>query len=263
MRKAPAVRPAGRLLPRVFFERSPEQVAPLLLGKLLVRKFAGARAPAKLPAGGIVAGRIVEVEAYLGPHSDPPDPAAHSHRGLTPRNAVLFGPAGHAYVYGIYGMHFCMNISCEPEGRAGCVLLRALEPVAGIVEMARNRGIDLKPCARPNAGYGDPRVETGHGLHILTDFGGATDTRDLRNLTGGPGRLCQALGITRATDNGIDLLDASSPLQIWDDGFAVTEYIATPRIGITHAAERPLRFVLPGSGCISGPKSLTGRRIRK
>jgi len=111
----------GRLLPRSFFEGSPELVGPRLLGKLLVHR----------SAGGVMAGRIVEVEAYLGPHNDPPDPAAHAHRGPTPRNLVLFGPAGHAYVYSIYGRYFCMNISCESESLAGCVLLRALEPVAG------------------------------------------------------------------------------------------------------------------------------------
>ena len=117
--------------------------------------------------GGLLAGRIVEAEAYLGPHNDPPDPAAHSHRGPTPRNGVLFGPAGHAYVYSIYGRYFCMNITCEVEGRAGCVLLRALEPVAGLKQMARRRG--LGPGATP------------------------------RELTSGPGRLCQALGLTRNT----------------------------------------------------------------
>lgn len=115
---------------RAFFEDAPERVAPRLLGKLLVRR----------TRGGVLAGRIVEVEAYLGPHHMTPDPAAHSYRGLTPRNRVLFGPAGHAYVYSIYGRYFCMNISCEKEGKAGCVLLRALEPVVGLEQMARNRG---------------------------------------------------------------------------------------------------------------------------
>ena len=89
----------------------------------------------------MIAGRIVEVEAYLGPHNDPKDPAAHAHRGPTPRNQVLFGLAGHAYVYSIYGMYFCLNVSCETEGLAGSVLLRALEPVAGLEAMAANRGL--------------------------------------------------------------------------------------------------------------------------
>src|ERR1700749_3719004 len=123
----------GRLIGREFFENSPEKVAPKLLGKLLIS--------IDPETGQPLAGRIVEFEAYLGPHNDPPDPAAHSHRGPTPRNLVLFGPAGHAYVYSIYGRYFCMNISCEVEGLAGCVLLRALEPVAGLEEMAANRGL--------------------------------------------------------------------------------------------------------------------------
>jgi DNA-3-methyladenine glycosylase len=222
---ASKIRLPGKLVPRAFFEHPPEQVAPLLLGKLLVRRIEG-RQPRNER---IVAGRIVEVEAYLGPHNDPPDPAAHAHRGPTPRNAVLFGPAGHAYVYSIYGMHYCMNISCEPAGRAGCVLIRALEPVAGLREMARNRGLDPGVAAR--------------------------------ELTGGPSRLCRALGLTRAAHNGVDLLAARSPLQVRDDGFAVAEYCVTPRIGITHAADRPLRFALPGHGCVSGPQSLTGARV--
>jgi DNA-3-methyladenine glycosylase len=214
----------GNLLPRAFFEHPPEQVAPLLLGKILVRRVKERE----------LAGRIVEVEAYLGPHNDPPDPAAHAHRGITPRNAVLFGPAGHAYVYGIYGMHFCMNISCEVEGRAGSVLLRALEPLidplTGIEAMTHNR--HLKAGVAP------------------------------REITGGPSRLCQALAITRPADNGVDLLDPASSLQVRDDGFSLAEYIVTPRIGITHAADRPLRFVVPGNPCVSGPRSLTGRRVK-
>jgi len=85
----------------------------------------------------------VEVEAYLGPHNAPPDAAAHSHRGPTPRNLVLFGHAGYAYVYSIYGQYFCMNVSCETRGQAGCVLIRALDPVAGLEQMARNRGLHV------------------------------------------------------------------------------------------------------------------------
>ncbi len=206
------IRLPGRLLKRSFFEAPPEQVAPRLLGKLLVR-----RTPA-----GVIAGRIVEVEAYLGPHNDPPDPAAHSHRGRTPRNWVLFGPAGHAYVYSIYGLYYCMNISCEEEGQAGSVLLRALEPVMGADRMARNRGLAQGAAARA--------------------------------LACGPGCLCQALEITRPEHNGLDLLKAASPLQVRDDGFCVPEALVTPRIGIRHAAERLLRFAVPGCNCVSGPK---------
>jgi DNA-3-methyladenine glycosylase len=210
----------GRRLPRTWFEAPPEQVAPRLLGKVLVH-FSGS---------GVVAGRIVEVEAYLGPHNQPPDPAAHTYRGLTPRNRVIFGPAGHAYVYAIYGRYFCMNISCEVEGRAGCVLLRALEPLVGMEGMAANRG--LAEGAQP------------------------------RELTSGPSRLCMALGLTRPAHNGLDLLDPDSPLQLRDDGFRVAEVLATPRIGIHVAVDWPLRFALPGHSCVSGPRKLIGERIR-
>jgi len=177
-----------------------------------------------LSPAGLIAGRIVEVEAYLGPHNDPPDPAAHAHRGPTPRNSVLFGPAGHAYVYAIYGRYFCLNISCEAEGQAGCVLLRALEPLTGIERMALNRGLD--PGSAP------------------------------RQLTSGPGRLCQALGLTRQVHNGLDLLDSASLLQVRDDGFLAVEPLVTPRIGIKQAVDWPLRFALPGNPYVSGPKNL-------
>jgi DNA-3-methyladenine glycosylase len=207
-------------MPRSFFLPAPELVAPRLLGKLLVH----------IPPGGEpMAGRIVEAEAYLGPHNDQPDPAAHSHRGPTPRNQLIFGPPGHAYVYFIYGQYFCMNVTCEPEGQAGCILLRALEPVAGLAQMALNRGLppDGPPC----------------------------------RLTSGPGRLCQALGLTRPLHNGLDLLDSVSPLQLRDDGCAVGEALVTARIGIRHAVDLPLRFALPGHACVSGPRTLIGKRI--
>jgi DNA-3-methyladenine glycosylase len=209
----------GRLPPRAFFEAPPELVAPRLLGKVL----------AHFTPAGVLAGRIVEVEAYLGPHNEPPDPAAHAHRGPTPRNRVLFGPAGHAYVYAIYGRYFCMNISCERQGQAGSVLLRALEPLAGTDLMARNRG--LVPGA------------------------------PARQLTSGPSRLCQALGLTRAAHNGLDLLDPGSPLQVLDDGYTASEVLVTVRIGIKHAADWPMRFALPGHNCVSGPRSLTGQTL--
>jgi DNA-3-methyladenine glycosylase len=203
----------GKLLRRSFFEHPPEQVSPRLLGKILARR----------TRSGWLSGRIVEVEAYLGPHNDPPDPAAHTYRGLTPRNQVIFGPPGHAYVYSIYGRYYCMNITCEPEGLAGCILLRALEPVSGVKQMARNRGL-----------------ESGAAL---------------RELTSGPSRLCQALGLTRTAHNGVDLLDPGSPLQVIDDGFKAGQVLTTVRIGIRHAVDLPLRFCLRGHGCVSGPKS--------
>jgi DNA-3-methyladenine glycosylase len=209
----------GKLLPRSFFELAPELVAPRLLGKLLVHK----------TARGVMAGRIVEVEAYLGPHNDAPDPAAHSYRGPTPRNQVLFGRAGHAYVYAIYGMYFCMNITCEVEGLAGCVLLRALGPVAGLDQMAKNR---------------DLAANAPHRL-----------------LTSGPGRLCEALSLTRAEHNGLDMTNRSSPLQVRDDGHTVREVLVTARIGIRHAVDWPLRFALPEHACVSGARNLTGTRV--
>ncbi len=207
---------------RGFFERAPEIVAPRLLGKILVHRIEDGNGTVDL------AGRIVEVEAYLGPQNETPDPASHSYRGPTPRNQVMFGPAGHAYVYAIYGLHFCMNVTCEEVGQAGCVLVRALEPLAGLEAMARNRG--LEPGAAPG------------------------------QLTAGPGRLCQALAITRAAHNGLDLLDSGSALQLRDDGFPVTEVMVTTRIGITHAMDLPLRFALPEHKCVSGPRSLIGKR---
>ena len=204
----------GRILSRAFFEAPPDQVSPRLLGKILAHR----------TDAGILAGRIVEVEAYLGPHNTPPDPASHSHRGPTPRNVVMFGPPGYAYVYAIYGRYFCMNVTCEPPGLAGCILIRALEPLQGVSQMALNRS--LQPGASP------------------------------RQLTSGPGRLCLALGLTRPTHNALDLCDPASPLQIRDDGYPAPELIVTPRIGISAAVDWPLRFAVRGNPCVSGPRSM-------
>jgi DNA-3-methyladenine glycosylase len=197
----------GAQMARAFFERPPDRVARAVLGKLLVRR----------TSDGLLAGRIVEVEAYFG--ND--DPAAHAAAGLTARNSALFGPAGHAYVYFIYGMHSCLNISCEPDGQAGSLLVRALEPLTGLEQMAMHRGL---------GSHASPRL-----------------------LTAGPGRLCQAFSITRATHNGMDLLDEHSDLQLRDNGDDAQKILATPRIGISKAAERPLRFLLAGNACVSGP----------
>lgn len=202
---------AIRPLPRAFFARNPRRVARELLGKVLVRDDGKLR----------LAARIVEVEAYLGEN----DPASHSAAGNTARTAVLFGPPGYAYVYFIYGNHYCLNVSCEPEGKAGGVLFRGLEPLAGIEEMARARDIEL------------------HG------------PRDLPRLTSGPGRLAEAFGITRARDNGSDLTSPKSGLWIGDDGFHAGKIEITPRIGISKAADRRLRYILARNPFVSGRKT--------
>src|SRR3989475_6434469 len=159
----------GQPLPREFYARDPREVSRDLVGKVLVRR----------EGRKLLGGRIVEVETYLGDD----DPAAHAAAGKTLRNAVLFGPPGHSYVYFIYGNHFCFNVSCLPDGEAGGVLFRALEPVEGIEDMAEARGVPLDR-------------ESGKS--------------DLRKLTSGPGRLAQALGITRERDNGKDLTNIRS-----------------------------------------------------
>ena len=201
-----------RLLPPEFYVRKVKEVAPDLLGKLLVRR-EGKR---------VRSGRIVEVEAYLGLE----DPAAHAYRGPTARNQVLFGPPGRAYVYFIYGFHYCLNISCEPEGHAGCVLIRALEPVDGLGLMYVAR--DLEPK--------NERVT------------------ELRLLTSGPGRLAEAFSITRERDNGKDVTSRRSDLKVVDDGFRPGKIATTVRIGITKAAEQPLRYVIAGNPFVSGKR---------
>ena len=180
-------------LGREFFARSVHEVAPDLVGVTLL-------------VGG-VGGTIVEVEAY-----DHEDPAAHGYRGPTARNASMFGPPGHAYVYRSYGIHWCLNLVCEDEGTASAVLLRALEPTHGLEAMRYRLGLD------------DPRV-----------------------LCAGPGRLCQALGVTREHD-GLPL--DRPPFQLELPKAAVT-VAAGPRIGITRAAELPWRYAATGSRYLS------------
>ena len=200
----------ARILPRSFFNRDPRRVARELLGKLVARR----------KGRKLLAGRIVEVEAYLGAN----DLAAHAAAGRTARNEVLFGPPGHAYVYFIYGVHYCLNVSCLPDGEAGGVLIRALEPVAGMDRMARARGLE------------DLNLES---------------VRDLRKLTSGPGRLSEALGITRPRDNGKDLVSPRSDLQVVDDGFRRGKIVVTRRIGIVKSADMPLRYVLEENEFVS------------
>ena len=200
-----------------FFDRDPRRVSRALLGKLLVRK---------LPDE-ILAGRIVETEAYLGEN----DEAAHAAAGHTPRNSVIFGPAGFAYVYFIYGMHYCLNVSCMPEGSAGCVLIRALEPVTGIEHMARLRQIHLPKDLRQS------------------------QVSALKKISSGPGRLAEALDITREKDNGKNLTSAKSDLRIADDGYRVRKIVVTSRIGIVKSADNPLRYYIAGNAFVSGKKA--------
>ena len=166
----------------------------------------------------------MEVEVYLGKG----DLAAHSAAGKTARNEVLFGPPGHAYVYFIYGVHYCLNFSCLPEGNAGCVLLRAIEPLEGIEAMAKARGIPRE------------RLKSTSGLRLLTS---------------GPGRVCEALAITRERLNGQELYREGSPLKIVDDGTRPNEIRESPRIGITKSSEMPLRYFSGGNVFVSGKKT--------
>jgi DNA-3-methyladenine glycosylase len=197
-------------LPPAFYARDPRVVSRNLLGKILVRR----------QGRKLLTARIVETEAYLGQD----DPAAHSAAGRTARNAVLFGPPGRSYVYFIYGNHYCFNVSCLPDGEAGGVLFRALEPLSGVERMAKARGLLLNE---------DGNLEL------------------LRKLTSGPGRLAEAFGITRERDNGKDLTSSRSDLFIADDGYRPRGVEVTPRIGITKAAEQPLRYIIAGNKFVS------------
>lgn len=184
-------RATGRPLPPSFYDRPTEDVARDLLGAVLEHR----------TADGTVRGRIVETEAYLGPH----DPACHAAAGLTERTRTLHGPPGTAYVYFIYGMHWCFNAVTRQEGHGSAVLIRALEPLAGVDLMRRWRGVDREV-----------------------------------DLTSGPARLCDALGVTRAQD-GVRL--DRGPLRILSGIEAPDEeVVVSPRIGIRKAAEWPLRF---------------------
>jgi len=185
------------VLKRSFYARPAAEVARDCLGKILVH--------------GATAGRIVETEAYLGVG----DRAAHAWRGLTSRTRVLFGPPGHAYVYFIYGMYECLNFVSEEEGMAGCVLIRALEPLAGIAVMRRRR----------------------------------VAARSIEDLASGPGKLTLAMGITRKL-NAADL--TRGPLQVRrPKDEPPFQALTTPRIGISHNADWPLRFLIAGNRFVS------------
>jgi DNA-3-methyladenine glycosylase len=184
---------AGEQLQRPFFARPVHEVAPELIGATLLVDGVG--------------GTIVEVEAY-----DQDDPASHSFRGMTARTAAMFGPAGHAYVYRSYGIHWCLNLVCGPEGRAEAALVRALQPTSGLDAMRERRGAEAE-----------------------------------RALCSGPGKLCQALGVTRIHD-GLALDEPPFELQAREAEPAIA---VGPRIGITRAVEQPWRYGLAGSAFLS------------
>jgi DNA-3-methyladenine glycosylase len=196
----PSPHPRRTRLPRAFYSRDPRVVAPELLNKILLRDDGRA-------------GRIVEVEAYAGAE----DPAAHSYRGKTARNATMFGPGGHLYVYFTYGMHWCANAVCGQAGEGVGVLLRAMEPLDGIELMREARRFPAR-------------------------------TRDIAS---GPGRLAQAMGIDRRFD-GADLVTMERGITIVSDGTPPPEHpIAGPRIGIRHAVEHPWRWHVPEHAHVS------------
>jgi DNA-3-methyladenine glycosylase len=225
-------------LPRDFFDRPATEVAPAMLGCVLWHES---------PAG-LVATRLVEVEAYRGSI----DPASHAFRGRTARNAVMFGPPGHAYVYFSYGMHYCVNLVCEPAGRGEAVLIRAGAVVAG-AELARRRRYGLPDTAASPA---EAASTAGGSRAAGTPGGRSVRSREL-DLARGPGRLCQALGIDRSLD-GADLCAPGGPLGIGPPDAADSPVpaavgaIATgPRVGISRAADRPWRYWLAGDGHVS------------
>ena len=166
----------------------------------------------RLPSGEALAGVIVETEGYLTG-----DPACHAYRGPTPRNRTMFGPPGHAYVYFTYGLHMMLNLVCAPEGVAEAVLIRAIEPTEGVEAMRTHRG------------------------GLLSD----------RQLTNGPGKLAQALALTRQADDGLDVTDPRSALQIRPRAHPLFEIVSTTRIGISQGVEAPWRFYIRGNPWVS------------
>jgi DNA-3-methyladenine glycosylase len=181
---------------------------------------------------GTVAVRLTEVEAYDGPT----DPGSHAYRGQTARNAVMFGPSGHLYVYFTYGMHFCMNISAGPDGQPSAVLLRAGEVIEG-AELARARRGNMVGRSQAASLNG---LRSGSGERAIAD----------RDLARGPARLCVALGVDRES-NGADLLDRGSPIQLLPGpGFEGIPSTG-PRVGLREAADRPWRFWIPGDPTVS------------
>jgi DNA-3-methyladenine glycosylase len=245
---------AGALLPHGFFARHALEVAPRLLGCVLEHE----------TGEGLVAVMLTEVEAYEGSA----DPASHAYRGRTARNAVMFGGPGYAYVYFTYGMHFCVNLVCMPEGTASAVLLRAGRVIDGIPLAAARR------AAAPNGagrGAGRPGQPGGPGRSGSGDRGrpadpgppGVLSPAVERELARGPARLCQALGIDRGLD-GADACDPASPLRIraaqeTGSGPPDPDVSRGPRVGISAAADRPWRFWLTGDPTVSVYRPYTRR----
>lgn len=189
------------ILPRAFYARNTLSVARELLGKFLVRRV----------KEGVMIGKMVEVEAYRGPD----DPASHAYRGETPRNKLMFGRAGIAYIYLIYGNHYCFNVTTEKKGIPGAVLVRALEPIKGIEIMQRNRG-----------------------------------TKNPLNLTNGPGKLSKAMNITKE-QNGLDLTKGGE-LSVYDPGGKeFPEIVSTKRVGVKAGIDKPWRFYLKNNRFVS------------
>ena len=176
------------------------------------QKLLGQSVVRRLPTGEMLSGIIVETEAYL---TD--DPACHAYRGRTPRNSTMFGPPGHAYVYFTYGLHMMLNLVCASEGTAEAVLIRALEPVEGVETMRAHRG-------------------------------GISETRQLTN---GPGKLAQALALTRLSHNGVDVTDPASELLILPNEYPPFDLVTATRIGISRGADLPWRYYVAGSPYVS------------
>jgi len=226
------------LVSRDFLARPAVEVAPELLGCVLEHE----------TAAGLVAVELTEVEAYAGQT----DPASHAYRGMTRRNAVMFGPPGHAYVYFTYGMHFCVNLICSGEGSVSAVLLRA----GAIIE-----GEDLARARRSHRG---PRVarnqETPPQAPTRQPHQAPLAWRDLAR---GPARLCQALDIDRSLD-GADVCVASSPLRLRPGSTGPAEnprkIVAGPRVGVAQAAEVPWRFWFAGEPTVSLYRAHVPRR---
>jgi DNA-3-methyladenine glycosylase len=226
----PAGVPSAAPLPREFFARPSLDVAPDLLGCVITHS----------TPDGLVSVMLTEVEAYAGEH----DPASHAYRGRTPRNAVMFGPPGHVYVYFTYGMHFCMNLVCEGQPGASAVLLRAGRVIEGVPLAA----------ARRSARLGRPGRAARAAPAALREV----------DLARGPARLCEALAVDRSHD-GADATDpASSLLAIAAPDLVPAARISRgPRVGISRAGDRPWRYWITGDPTVSPYRAYAPRRARQ